>query len=82
MKQDRQPIHYQSLVVELSPHEYGDALHHREFVVMHGDYVYPEYVVAYHRTATTTTQQVRLDLEPEPEPEPGLEIAEGVPPTC
>ena len=41
----RQPIHYHSLVVETG----GDVHRFREVVVMHGDYIYPEYVVAYRR---------------------------------
>jgi hypothetical protein len=41
----RQPIHHHSLIVET-----GVEVHRfREVVVMHGDYIYPEYVVAYRR---------------------------------
>jgi hypothetical protein len=39
------PLHYHSLLAEL-----GGSIHrYREFVVFHGDHVYPEYVVAYRR---------------------------------
>ena len=41
----RQPIHYHSLIVETG----GEVHRYREVVVMHGDYIYPEYIVAYRR---------------------------------
>ena len=47
--EDRQPIHYHSLVVETG----GEVHRFREVVVMHGDYIYPEYVVAYRRVPRT-----------------------------
>ena len=43
--EERQPIHHHSLIVEKG----GEVHRFREMVVMHGDYIYPEYVVAYRR---------------------------------
>jgi hypothetical protein len=39
------PLHHHSLLVELG----GWILRYREFVVFHGEYIYPEYLVAYRR---------------------------------
>jgi ketosteroid isomerase-like protein len=39
------PLHYHSLLVER-----GGRIHrYREFVIYHGDQIYPEYLVAYKR---------------------------------
>eukprot|EP01043_Picozoa_sp_COSAG02_P044832 COSAG02_NODE_4041_length_5869_cov_2.628250_2_plen_785_part_00 len=57
------PIHYHSLVVETGK----TVQRFREFVVMHGDYVYPEFIVAYRRIIAPPDG---LGAEPEPEPEP------------
>jgi hypothetical protein len=38
-------LHYHSLLAELG----GSIRRYREFVIFHGDHVYPEYVVAYRR---------------------------------
>jgi serine/threonine protein kinase len=43
--EERQPIHHHSLIVEKG----GEVHRFREIVMMHGDYIYPEYVVAYRR---------------------------------
>ena len=56
------PIHYHSLVVETGMH----VQRFREFVVMHGDYAYPEFIVAYRRTIAPPDG---LRAEPEPEPQ-------------
>ena len=61
--EDGFPIHYHSLVVETGK----TVLRFREFVVMHGDYVYPEFIVAYRRKIVPPPG----GSEPEPEPEPG-----------
>ena len=76
--EDGYPIHYHSLIVETG----ANIMRFREFVVMHGDYVYPEYIVAYRRVI------VPPGAEPEPEPELELQlqkptqqsISEGIPP--
>eukprot|EP01049_Picozoa_sp_SAG25_P008297 SAG25_NODE_734_length_5654_cov_2.735734_1_plen_66_part_00 len=60
--------------MELSAPGTGDVQDFREFVVMHGDYVYPEYVVAYQRKEGQRAPPDQPGLEPEPE------MAEGVPP--
>lgn len=63
------PIHYHSLIVETG----GNVVRFREFVVMHGDYIYPEYIVAYRRVIIPPHEPARdtqRELEPEPEPEP------------
>ena len=39
------PTSYHSLVAELGK----DIVRYREFVLFHGDYVCPEYLIAYHR---------------------------------
>ena len=41
----KQPIHYHSLIAETGREE----CRFREVVVVHGDYIYPEFVVAYRR---------------------------------
>eukprot|EP01047_Picozoa_sp_COSAG01_P010600 COSAG01_NODE_452_length_16879_cov_474.367223_14_plen_69_part_00 len=62
--------------MELSAEGAGDVHDFREFVVMHGDYVYPEYVVAYQRQDGLAAPQDQPEVEPQPQPE----LAEGVPP--
>jgi serine/threonine protein kinase len=57
-------INYHSLVVETG----GRVVHHREFVTFHGEYVYPDFVVAYQRTHRSG-ELPHASLEPEPEPE-------------
>ena len=40
-------VHFHSLLAEL-----GGKIHrYREFIVFHGEYLYPEYVIAYQRCA-------------------------------
>ena len=69
IKQDR-PIHHHSLIVELG----GDVVRFREFVTMHGEYTYPEYVIAYKRGVTDSSRPPDgIDVD-QPEPQ------EGVPP--
>ena len=62
--EDTYPIHYHSLVAETGM----NVKRFREFVVMHGDYVYPEFIVAYRRTIVAVDEP---GPEPEPEPEVG-----------
>ena len=38
-------VHFHSLLAETG----GRVQRHREFIVFHGNYVYPEYLLAYHR---------------------------------
>ena len=64
------PIYHHSLVVELG----GDVVRFREFVTMHGEYTYPEYVIAYKRIVTDSSRPPDgIDVD-QPEPQ------EGVPP--
>lgn len=44
------PVHHHALVVETG----GKVARHREFILFHGDRVYPEYLVAYKRTKKRT----------------------------
>lgn len=65
-----QPICYHSLLVETG----GAVLRFREFVVFHGDYIYPEFVVAYKRKVhRTEVGPQSIVPEPKSEPEPELE---------
>ena len=67
--EDGFPIHYHSLVAETGK----TVQRFREFVVMHGDYVYPEFIVAYRRKIVPPPGVEKLLSEidePEPEPEP------------
>jgi hypothetical protein len=54
---------YHSLVVETG----GSIQRFREFVVFHGEYVYPEFVVAYKRVQREPEPQPGPEPEPEPE---------------
>ena len=38
-------VHFHSLLAETG----GQVMRHREFIVFHGNYIYPEYLVAYYR---------------------------------
>jgi serine/threonine protein kinase len=58
-------VNYHSLVVETGGT--NGVIRHREFVTFHGEYVYPDFVVAYQRTHRSG--QPPRSLEPEPEPE-------------
>ena len=66
-------INYHSLVVEtgggvmIQGRREGGVLRFREFVTFHGEYVYPDFVVAYQRTHRSG--QLPRGLAPEPEPE-------------
>ena len=71
IKQD-EPIHHHSLVVELNPpqaYQGGGVARFREFVTFHGEYTYPDFVVAYKRTVGTN---LRAPVE--------TQVSEGVPP--
>ena len=41
------PVHFHSLLAETGV----KIQRHREFIVFHGEYLYPEYVIAYQRCA-------------------------------
>ena len=56
--------HYHSLLCELSKPGAGDIQRFREFVICHGDYIYPEYIVAYQRKRTGGTKSIPEDVPP------------------